>query len=417
MTSETSSGSVSPAGAVVILSLNSGSSSRKFSLYRLAGSTAHLLADGAAEQVGDRRGRLWIRDGDANPLADAHRDWSDRHAVVPALLDEVLRLVPKPPDAVGHRIVHGGAAHRAPELVTPGLLAALRGIIAFAPLHLPAELDAIDAVAVRLPATTQVVCFDTAFHARMPQAAARLALPRALWDAGIRRYGFHGISYEYIMRQLGADAPGRVIIAHLGGGASMAAVRDGAPIDTTMGFTPAGGFMMGTRGGDLDPGVIVYLIKEMGYDADRLGELVNFQAGLLGVSGLSADVKKLLDREADLPDAALALEMFCYQARKQIGAYAAALEGLDLLVFTGGIGEHAAPIRARICAGLEHLGVEIDAARNSANQDTISKRRGRCAVRVIPTNEDLMIALHTERIIRGLTATPPAGSVAKLVEK
>jgi len=407
MTPGTSPDPISPAGGVVILSLNSGSSSRKFSLYRLAGSTTQLLAEGAAEQVGERGGRLWIRDRKAKALVGSDRDWSDRGAVVPALLDEVLKLVPNPPDAVGHRIVHGGSAHRAPELVTPDLLAALRGMIAFAPLHLPAELDAIDAVAARFPATPQVVCFDTAFHARMPAVAARLALPRALWDAGIRRYGFHGISYEYIMRQLGAAAPARLIIAHLGSGASMAAVRDGAPIDTTMGFTPAGGFMMGTRGGDLDPGVIVYLIKEMGYNADRLGELVNFQSGLLGVSGLSADVKTLLGREADLPEAALALEMFCYQARKQIGAYAAALEGLDLLVFTGGIGEHAAPIRARICAGLEHLGVEIDAARNAANQDTISTRRGRCAVRVIPTNEDLMIALHTERIFRGLPAAAP----------
>jgi acetate kinase len=231
--------------------------------------------------------------------------------------------------------------------------------------------------------------------------AQRFALPRALWDEGIRRFGFHGISFEYIMQTLAGAAPSRIIIAHLGNGASMAAIRDGRPLDTTMGFTPAGGFMMGTRSGDLDPGILLYLLEEKHYDAESLERLINHQAGLLGVSGISADMKVLLEkREAD-PNAAQAVEMFCYQVRKYIGALAAALGGLDLLVFTAGIGERAAPVRWEICRGLEYMGIRLDRERNSEHADVISTSDSTCTVRVIPTNEDLMIARHSCRVVFG----------------
>jgi acetate kinase len=215
----------------------------------------------------------------------------------------------------------------------------------------------------------------------------------------VHRFGFHGLSYEYVVDRLGAAVRGRVVIAHLGNGASMAAVRDGRAIDTSMGLTPAGGFMMGTRTGDLDPGVLIYLMRAKGYDADRLDRLVNKEAGLLGVSGVSADMKTLLERRGCDEAAALAVAMFCYQARKQVGAFAAALGGLDTLVFTGGIGERAAPVRAEICEGLEHLGVRLDPARNAAHADPVSAPEARCVVRVIPTNEDLMIARHSRALL------------------
>jgi acetate kinase len=264
---------------------------------------------------------------------------------------------------------------------------------------MPGGIEGIEAVAARHSKLPQVTCFDTAFHRGMPERAERFPLPRELWDAGIRRYGFHGISYEYILHALGADVPSRLIIAHLGNGASMAAVLNGHPHDTTMGFTPAGGFMMGTRPGDLDPGVIVYLLEQKRYDAKRLAELVNLKSGLLGVSGLSSDVKTLLDARTTKADAAMAIEMFCYQIRKSVGALAGALGGLDMLIFTGGIGEHAAAIRAEVCDGLEYLGLNIDSQRNEASEDTISSADSKCRVRVIPTNENLMVARHTTALV------------------
>jgi acetate kinase len=260
----------------------------------------------------------------------------------------------------------------------------------------------VEAVAARFPALPQAVCFDTAFHRDLPESARRLALPRALADAaGIQRFGFHGLSYEYVLEHLGAAGRGRVVIAHLGSGASMAAVRDGRPVDTSMGMTPTGGFMMGTRTGDLDPGVLLYLLREKGYDADRLDRLVNKESGLLGVSGTSADMATLLERRERDEAAALAVAMFCYQVRKQVGAFAAALGGLDTLVFTAGIGERAAAVRAEICAGLEHLGVRLDPARNAAHADPLSAPGRACAVRVVATREDMMIARHSRAVLFG----------------
>jgi acetate kinase len=382
-----------------ILCINVGSSSCKFALYSISGGTESVMAAGAADRVGSSGGKITIRDANGRSLAESDRELARPQVAVDALFDEFERLKLPDPGAVGHRIVHGGANHVAPELVTPALLTDLKRLIPFAPLHMPGSIEGIEAVGTRHPKVAQVACFDTAFHRGMPARAERFPIPRDLYDAGVRRYGFHGISYEYIMRALGADVPRRLIIAHLGNGASMAAVHNGRPLDTTMGFTPAGGFMMGTRPGDLDPGVILYLLQQKKYDAARLGELVNQKSGMLGVSVLSSDLKTLLDARATNADAALAIEMFCYQIKKAIGALSAALGGLDLLVFTGGIGEHAAPIRSEVCAGLAYLGLAIDARRNDSGEDTISAVDSRCSVRVIPTNENLMVALHTARLV------------------
>jgi acetate kinase len=385
----------------VILCLNSGSSSRKVALFRLGQGAEELLAEGAAEEIGSRAGRLWIRDGRKRMLCDYAGDFSGTADPLLALFDEIDRLHLARPDAAGHRLVHGGAHHVAPELITLAVTTELQRLIPFAPLHLPGELEGIEATAARYPDLPQGEGVDTAFHRQMSEVAQRFALPRALWDEGIRRFGFHGISFEYIMQTLAGAAPSRIIIAHLGNGASMAAIRDGRPLDTTMGFTPAGGFMMGTRSGDLDPGILVYLLKEKRYDAESLERLINHQAGLLGVSGISADMKVLLEKTDVEPNAAQAVEMFCYQVRKSIGALAAALGGLDLLVFTAGIGERAAPVRWEICCGLEYMGISLDRERNSEHADVISTSDSRCIVRVIPTNEDLMIARHTRGVVFG----------------
>ena len=382
----------------VILCLNSGSSSLKFALYRIGDRDEILLAQGAVERNDAQSAGLWINSSQRK-IEKTGGEMSSVSAALHAASIELERLELPRFDAVGHRLVHGGQHHAVPERITDTLLNELRSLIPFAPLHLPDEIAGIEAITSHFSSVPQVACFDTAFHRSMPEVAQRFALPRALWDQGIRRYGFHGISYEYIMRTLGANPPSRIIIAHLGNGASMAAVKDGRPLDTTMGFTPAGGFMMGTRSGDLDPGIICYLLNERHFDAHGLVELVNHQSGLLGVSGISSDMKTLLERADTEPDAAMAVQMFCYQLRKQIGALSAALGGLDLLVFTGGIGERAAPVRWEACSGLEHLGVRLDRERNDSNADTISTPDCRCLVRVIPTNEDLMIAWHTNELV------------------
>jgi acetate kinase len=299
--------------------------------------------------------------------------------------------------AAGHRIVHGGPKFTAPQRIDDRLKAALRELIPFAPLHLPSQVAMIDAVAAHFPDLPQVACFDTAFHSRMPEVAQRFALPGKLWEQGIKRYGFHGLSYEYVVGKLGAELGQRAVIAHLGNGASMVALRDGVSIDTSMGMTPTGGFMMGTRSGDLDPGVLLHLLGA-GYSAEKLEGLLNHEAGLLGVSGQSSEMKALLEKRKTEPAAALAVQMFCYQARKFIGAFAAALGGLDTLVFTGGIGERAATVRAEICSGLQYLGVAVDGEANNRNAEVISATGSRCVVRVVETDEDLMIARHTRSV-------------------
>jgi len=385
-----------------ILAFNSGSSSLKFALYEFSAAGERPLVRGEAENIGASAGRLWLRAANNTSILDEVRPFSDHAAALRAAFDELGKRNYSSPDAIGHRVVNGGARYSAPEKITPQLLAELRSLIPLAPLHLPAEIKIMDAVASRASQIPQVACFDTAFHRRLPELAQRFPLPRKLFDEGVRRYGFHGLSYEYVLQELGSDAIGRrLIIAHLGNGASLAAIRDGMPVDTSMGLTPTGGVMMGTRTGDLDPGILIYLLREKHYDAARLERLVDQESGLLGVSELTPDMKTLLDKRVSDPRAAEAVAMFCRSVRKQIGAFAAVLGWLDLLVFTGGIGERAPAVREEICRDLGHLGVLLDDARNSSGESIVSASQGACQVRVVATNEELMIARHTRAVIFG----------------
>lgn len=318
------------------------------------------------------------------------------------MLDELKKGKYATPSAVGHRVVNGGPHYASPQKITPQLLADLRNLVPLAPLHLPAEITIMEALAAQLPQIPQVACFDTAFHRRLPDLAQRFPLPRKLFDEGIRRYGFHGLSYEFILQELGPAADRqRLIIAHLGNGASLAAIKGGLPVDTSMGLTPTGGVMMGTRTGDLDPGILIYLLRERHYDAAKLERLVDSESGLLGVSELTSDMKALLAKRDSDPRAAKAIAMFCRSIRKQIGSFAAVLGGVDMLVFTGGIGEHAPAVRDEICCDLGHLGIRIDSAKNNAAKDVISAAESPCVVQVVATNEELMIARHTRSAIFG----------------
>jgi len=308
--------------------------------------------------------------------------------------------------AVGHRIVHGGATFTAPVRIDDAVLTELRRLAPLDPDHLPAEIAIVEAVQRLAPTLPQVACFDTAFHASMPRPSTLLPLPRRYEAQGLRRYGFHGLSYTYLVAELArlagpAAARGRVVLAHLGSGASLAAVLDGACVDTTMAFTPNSGVPMGTRTGDLDPGVLVHLLRTEHRDADALDRLLSKESGLLGVSGASADMRDLLAREAADPAAADAVALFVRGVHKAVGALATTIGGLDTLVFSGGIGEHAAPVRARVCAALTHLGVELDPARNAAGAraPVISTDASACTVRVIPTDEEAVIARETIRVL------------------
>ncbi|MCE5267003.1 MAG: acetate/propionate family kinase [Planctomycetaceae bacterium] len=310
--------------------------------------------------------------------------------------------------AIGHRVVHGGPNYSQPAAVTDELIAELRRISPFDPDHLPAEMDLVEAIRRRWPRLPQVACFDTAFHRAMPRVARLLPIPRKYDRLGIERYGFHGLSFTYLLEELertaGPEAArGRVVLAHLGAGVSLGAVRDGKSIDTTMAFTPTAGLPMATRTGDLDPGLFAFLARSEQLTADEFHDMVNHRCGLLGVSETSGDVRDLLANEATDVRASEALAMFCYQARKWIGAMAAALGGLDTLVFSAGIGENSADIRSRICDGLGFLGLEISRQRNSAHGSLISSDASRVAVRVIRTNEELMVAQATCRLVRDQT--------------
>lgn len=394
-------GDVRTSSDQMVLCLNSGSSSLKLALYQIGHDAEEVRARGAVEGIGQPQGHLWLVDANRQSIADQRTRFVDHEASIKAALQALETAQLPPIDAIGHRIVQGGIDHAKPERVNTELMEKLRALVPLAPLHLPSEIAAMESTAAHYPSIPQVACFDTAFHRGMPEIAQRYALPRQFWNDGVRRYGFHGISYEYILARLGAAPAERIIVAHLGNGASMAAVRGGRPLDTTMGFTPTGGLMMGTRSGDLDPGLLLYLLNEKHLSADQLSTMVNQESGLLGVSGTSSDMKTLLEARSSDPRATEAVEMFCYSARKHIGALAAVLGGLDTLVFTGGIGERAAPVREMICRGLEYLGIVIDSARNASNADTISAVDTGCVVRVIPTDEDLMIARHTRNLLFG----------------
>ncbi|HJV24379.1 MAG TPA: acetate/propionate family kinase [Aromatoleum sp.] len=385
-----------------VLVINAGSSSLKFALFptepELAttaplsgqiegiGATPHLSAKDAS---GERYDEPVIT---AGSQSEQHRDslnhlfrWLSGH-------NPNLDIV-----AAGHRIVHGGELHSAPVLLNESVLRDLDSFIPLAPLHQPHNLRAVRAVAALLPEIPQVGCFDTAFHRTQPAVAQAFALPRAISAEGVKRYGFHGLSYDYVARQLPdvvhERARGAVLIAHLGNGASMCALRDGKSVASTMGFTAVEGLMMGTRTGSLDPGVLLYLMEQKGMDAKALTNLLYKQSGLLGVSGISQDMRTLL--ASDAREAREAVELFCYRIAREIGSLAAAAGGLDALVFTGGIGEHAAEVRQRVAELSAWLGIEIDAEANARHAQRIDTPQSRVAVAVVPTNEEGMIARYT----------------------
>jgi acetate kinase len=391
-----------------ILSLNAGSSSLKFALYRMPGEAEERVFSGAAEEIGAPEGRFWLRAAGNRALAERHERFASHREAVAAMFAGLAEQGAKDFVAAGHRIVHGGPFFSDPQRIDREVRDRLQELIPFAPLHLPSQIAIIDELSKRRPDLLQVACFDTAFHRGIPEVARSFALPRKLGDVGVVRYGFHGLSYEFVVSKLGANLGHRAIIAHLGNGASMVALRDGAPLDTSMGLTPTGGFMMGTRSGDLDPGVLLYLLRH-GWAPDRLEKLLDHEAGLLGVSGLTSDMRMLLESRSSDARAAQAVEMFCYQVRKFIGAYAAVLGGLDTLVFTAGIGERAAEVRSEICRGLEFLGMELDAAANARHDQVISRAGSACAVRVVETDEDLVIARHARRLLAGKGRTEDPG--------
>ncbi len=388
-----------------VLTMNGGSSSIRFALYD-ARDVAVKLVGGKIDRIGVPGCAMTVEEmrSGAASRTETKIDAADHRSAAKVLLDHLGR---QPwfaaVRAVGHRIVHG-MQHTSPERVTPELLSELRKIVPYDPEHLPREIELIETIRRMHPGLEQVACFDTAFHRTMPRVATLLPIPRRYQSKGMQRYGFHGLSYSYLMAELGrlgdtAASRGRVILAHLGNGASLAAVRDGRCIDTSMGFTPTSGLVMSTRSGDLDPGVMSFLALTESMDAAAFQKMVTHASGLLGVSETSSDVRDLLAREAQDVRAAEALALFCYQIKKWIGAFAAALGGLDTLVFAGGIGENAAVVRARVCEGLQHLGIQLDDARNAQGAALLSADSGSVAVRVIRTDEESVIADATVRLL------------------
>ena len=370
----------------------------KSALYA-AGNHDELLLSMAVDQAGDTGSRLKISDPSGTDLLDSPVDGRDPNAA----LDVILGWLGEHGflsglAAAGHRLVQGGPRHKEPQRITPEFLSEIEKFAPLDPDHMPAAIRGIQFIAKRFPQLPQVACFDTAFHSSLPEVARMYALPRRLYDQGIFRYGFHGLSYEYVMRELrtleGELANGRVIIAHLGSGASMVAVKQGKSIDTSMGLTPLEGLVMGTRSGDVDPGALLYLLEQGRMSAEQMNRLVNKESGLLGVSGTTGDMKVLLQTMQRDARAAEAVDLFCYRVKKYIGAYAAVLGGLDVLVFAGGIGERAPQVRTRACDGLDFLGIRLDAAGNDASAAIISSQQSRVKVRVIKTNEDRMIVRH-----------------------
>jgi acetate kinase len=393
-----------------ILCLNAGSSSLKFALFApAAGDRLDLVGKGEVEGIGTAPRFVAT---EANGREPARREWPEGAALGHEdFLDAIIAWVERSRGAgrivaAGHRVVHGGTAFRAPVRVDARVLAELDRLVPLAPLHQPHNLAAIRALAALRPELPQVACFDTAFHHSLMPVAARFALPREFEALGVRRYGFHGLSYEYIASVLPEVAPaiagGRVVVAHLGNGASLCAMRAGQSVETTMGMTALEGLVMGTRCGALDPGVILYLLQQRGMDAAAVEDLLYRRSGLLGVSGISSDMRVLLDSPD--PRAAEAIELFVFRILHELGALAAALGGLDSLVFTAGIGEHAAPIRARVCEGAAWLGIDLDPAANRAGGPCITRPASRVSAWVVPTDEDLMIARHTRRITRAPVA-------------
>lgn len=382
-----------------VLTINAGSSSIKFAWYEVNENPKQIFS-GRIERVGLEHSLLTIKNKN-DQKKEYKINASDFRKATASLIEWLEDETDfKNIKAIGHRIVHG-KQHNQAEIITDELLKELHRISEYDPDHLPAEIEIIELLKQEHPGVLQVACFDTAFHTTIPEVAKLFAIPKNYYDEGIQRYGFHGLSYSYLMEELKkqneAEANGRIILAHLGNGASLAAVKYGKCIDTSMGFTPAGGVVMSTRSGDLDPGVAWYLIQK-GMEAKAFNYLINHKSGLLGISGTSSDMHDLLQHEKENQDAALAINIFCYQVKKYIGGYAAALGGLDTLVFSGGIGENAVSIRARICEGLYYAGIRLNEEKNNKNEWQISNDESTVKVYVIPTNEEIMIAKTTAAI-------------------
>jgi acetate kinase len=383
--------------------MNRGSSTLKSALYQ-SGKYDDLLLSISVDHAGGLGGRLKIADSSGATVFDSAIDDGSSNAALEVMLAWMgghgffAQLA-----AVGHRLVHGGPRYKDPQRITPEFMSEIEKLVPLDPDHMPAAIAGIQFVARKFPDLPQVACFDTAFHSSLPKVARMYALPRRLYDQGIVRYGFHGLSYEFVMSELqtleGKLAGGRVIIAHLGSGASMVAVEEGKSIDTSMGFTPLEGLVMATRCGDVDPGALLYLLENEKLSSKDMSTLLNKESGLLGVSGTTGDMRELVDKIDRDPRAEEAVDLFSYRAKKYIGAYAAALGGLNVLVFTGGIGERAPVIRKRICDGLDFLGIRLDSTANKANAPLISPSESRVKVRVIKTNEDLMIVRHVESLL------------------
>jgi propionate kinase len=387
-----------------ILAINGGSSSIKFALFE-AGEPLRRILEGEIERIGLPEATLRVKG--LNPADNFSRPVTapDHSVAVGALMDWIEERSGRDAvTAMGHRVVHGGPKYSRPQRITAEMVEELHRLSPFDPEHLPLEIELIEAFRQRHPILPQVACFDTAFHRNMSRVATLLPIPRRYEAASVRRYGFHGLSYEFLMEELArlgdpAVTKGRVILAHLGNGASLAAVHNGKSIDTSMGFTPTAGLVMSSRSGDLDPGLVSYLARTEQMSATQFQEMVNHASGLLGVSETSSDMRDLLDGETEDVRAAEAVELFCYQAKKWIGAFAAALGGLDTLVFAGGIGENAPLIRERICDGMGFLGIELNQQCNAKNAPLISPNAGRVKVRVIRTDEELMIVRSTTRVL------------------
>jgi len=387
-----------------VLTINSGSSSIKFALYSIDGSLERILY-GKVDRIGLKGTSLDFNNLRKKKKGNLRIEVSDHKSVANFLIDWLEKQVDfSLISGVGHRVVFG-MKHKEPELITKNLLDELRQIIPYDPDHLPNEIELIETFLQHYPKLKQIACFDTAFHTTMPRVAKLLPIPRRFDTKGIRRYGFHGISYSYLMEELTRieglkAAQGRVILAHLGNGASMAAVSDGKSIDTSMGFTPAGGLVMSSRSGDLDPGVAWYMMQSENLSPKQFNHLINHDSGLLGVSEISSDMHDLLEQETNDFRAAEAVALFCYQAKKWVGSFVAALGGLDILVFAGGIGENSPQIRMRICEGLQCFGIELDVKRNNKNATIISTDNSRVTVRVINTDEEWMMAKIVRKMLK-----------------
>jgi acetate kinase len=374
-----------------ILALNSGSSSLKFGLYHVGSLKAEMLMSGEAEAIGEAGAKFHAIDSSGDILTSETTPIGSQEDAVGRigkfLVDGKFPMA----SAVGHRVVHGGPNLLRHCVIDDDVLSQLKEAIPFAPLHIPSALAVIRFARTNFPNRPQIACFDTSFHADLPEVASTLPVPKTLRSEGIRRYGFHGLSCESIVHQLAGNLPGRLIVAHLGNGASVTAIRNGKSIDTSMGLTPTGGVIMGTRTGDLDPGILLYLIREKKLDAEELEDLVDHQSGLLGISNLSSDMRRLHQAASSNVDARLAIEMFCYSVRKQIAAMIAALGGIDMVVFTGGIGENDEVARAMICEGLSWIGIGQAETRSWTGRDRIPDSK----VCVLPSEEDEQIARHT----------------------